>query len=352
MDFTKNSNNYKLLYTSFNQTNDCVVFGTSTGFYVYTINPTFKKIIARKIPGGVSIVQMLFKSNIIIFVGNVQQGLYPKKKLIIWDDHKKSVIGEILFKLNIINIHVKKDIIIVVTLNKIYIYSFSDLSLIKSIETKNNPNGICATNYNDELSYLIYPGNNSGSINIIKIKEDYLKSISAHIGNIDYITISNNSKYVATCSKKGTLIRIFNLENFQLVKELRRGSDKNKIIDIKFSNNLKYLLCTSIKGTIHIFYTNLIDKESEINSNFGYGSYYLQNYLPAYFSSEWSFKQFHLKDIITNSIFTNNNELISIGNNGNYYLLSFKSNETKIINTFKFVSDDNDPFNDRNSTIK
>ena len=89
--------NTNLLYASFNQSEDCVVFGTNTGFYVYTLNP-FKKIIARKIVGGISIVNMLYKSNIIIFVGNVDKGLYPNTKLVIWDDHKQEVIGEISFK--------------------------------------------------------------------------------------------------------------------------------------------------------------------------------------------------------------------------------------------------------------
>ena len=63
MDFRRFVNDSSLIYTSCNQTKDCVVFGTNTGFYVYTLKPNFKKIIARKIPGGVSIVEMLSKSN-------------------------------------------------------------------------------------------------------------------------------------------------------------------------------------------------------------------------------------------------------------------------------------------------
>ena len=70
MDFSRFSEYTSLIYTSFNQTKDCVIFGTKTGFYVYTLNP-FKKIIARKIPGGVGIAIMLYKSNIVIFVQNI-----------------------------------------------------------------------------------------------------------------------------------------------------------------------------------------------------------------------------------------------------------------------------------------
>lgn len=69
MNFSKyNQNN--LLYSSFNQNNDCVVFGTTNGFYVYSLYP-FKKIISRNIEGGISIVKMLYKSNILVFVVNI-----------------------------------------------------------------------------------------------------------------------------------------------------------------------------------------------------------------------------------------------------------------------------------------
>ena len=147
MNFNNNNNTSlskkNLLYSSFNQINDCIIFGTNTGFYVYTLDP-FKKIIARKITGGVSIVKMLFKSNIILFVGNVEKGVYPNNKLIVWDDHKREVIGEISFKSKILNIELTKEIIIVVCSNKIYIYNFQNLVLVKSIETGENLKGLCS----------------------------------------------------------------------------------------------------------------------------------------------------------------------------------------------------------------
>ena len=51
-------------YISFNQTEKYVCFGTNIGFYIYSLNP-FKKILSRKIDSGVSIVKMLYESNII-----------------------------------------------------------------------------------------------------------------------------------------------------------------------------------------------------------------------------------------------------------------------------------------------
>ena len=122
MNFIESDEN-GLLYANFNENKDCIIFGTTIGFYVYTCNP-FKKIISRRIIGGISIIEMLNKSNIMIFTGNVNKGLYPNNKLIIWDDNKEEVIGEIEFKSKILNIKITKDIIVVVTEFKIYIYRF------------------------------------------------------------------------------------------------------------------------------------------------------------------------------------------------------------------------------------
>lgn len=371
MNFNNNNNTSlskkNLLYSSFNQINDCIIFGTNTGFYVYTLDP-FKKIIARKITGGVSIVKMLFKSNIILFVGNVEKGVYPNNKLIVWDDHKREVIGEISFKSKILNIELTKEIIVVVCSNKIYIYNFQNLVLIKSIETGENQKGLCSIS-NEEHNLIAYPSNILGQISITNIKSSNNKpetnySINAHLSELEIFNFDSSGKYIVSASEKGTLLRIFELEKTSLVKELRRGSDQVNIVDLKFSNNNKYLLCSSNRGTIHIFYTNLIgisdtsdnfDNSHNIeqyNKHMGYGTYYLTDFLPQYFSSEWSFTQFYLTDIVSYSIFKNDTELISIGNNGCFYHLGFNDNEPKIVSSIKFVSDEDDPFNDRTSTIK
>jgi len=361
MNFAKYENS-NILYTDFNQTKDCIIFGTVTGFYVYTLEP-FKKIIARKIPGGVSIVQMLYRSNIIIFTGNTNTGLYPNTKLIIWDDNCRGVIGEIEFKFQILNLKITKNIIIVVTKVKIYIYNFQNLELIRSIETVDNINGICSITLNNDC-LIAYPGSSIGEIHITKQNNDYLKIIKAHLSKIQLFNISNNGKYIVTCSEKGTLLRIYEIETGILYKEFRRGSDQTIIIDLKFSDDMKYLLCSSIKGTIHLFYTNINESNSnesnsnESNSNesnisIGYGLNMITDYLPKYFNSRWSFSQLYFDNIKTWSLINSDKEtIISIGHNGCYYSSKFNIEKSELINSYKFISDENDPFNNRTSTIK
>jgi WD repeat-containing protein 45 len=346
MNFIENDEN-GLLHANFNQNKDCIIFGTTIGFYVYTCNP-FKKIISRRIIGGVSIIEMLNKSNIMIFTGNVDKGLYPNNKLIIWDDNKAEVIGEIEFKTKILNIKITKEIIVVITNYKIYIYSFNNLQLINSIEISEEVNGLCEILNN---TMIAYPDKEIGSVCIHYFdKSENNKLIKAHLNQIERFCLSKDGSYIATCSHKGTLIRIFNIDNNVLVKELRRGSDQATIVDLKFNDDLTLLLCSSDKGTIHIF-NALVDDEKNNNTNF-YALHNIKDYLPSYFSSEWSYKQFYLPGIITFSTFITDEKIISIGSNGCLYNLEFDKDKNEIESTIKFISNEDDPFNNRKSTIK
>ena len=131
MELANDSKNSDDIYISFNQTEKYACFGTSIGFYIYSLNP-FKKILSRKIDLGISIVKMLYESNIIVFVGRSDSGLYPNNKLIIWDDSKKAVLGEISYSSKINNVNLTKDYIVVLLEKKIYIYKFG-LELIKAL---------------------------------------------------------------------------------------------------------------------------------------------------------------------------------------------------------------------------
>jgi autophagy-related protein 18 len=96
-------------------------------------------------------------------------------------------------------------------------------------------------------------------------------------GTINCISFSKCGKYLATASDKGTLIKIYSLDNEKKIEELRRlnfnifefffkgGSTSANIYSIAFSFDSKYLVCSSDSGTIHFFELN-----SAKNSWLGY----------------------------------------------------------------------------------
>lgn len=340
-------------YISFNQTEKYACFGTDIGFYIYSLNP-FRKILSRKIDSGVSIVKMLYESNIIIFVGKEDKGLYPNNKLIIWDDSKKTVLGEIAYNKPILNVNITKDYIVVLVEKKIYIYKFDTLNLIKTIEVSQHPNNLmCMGLENPE--FLVYPSEKTGMISITKLSEDYLEEIQAHNSGIENLFVSNDGNYVITASQTGTLIRIFNITTKEKVSEFRRGVDPTKINDIKLCHNNSILLVSSVKGTIHLYNTGIDpDLNAENTSYDSYGMPLIKWALPQYFSDKFSFTQFNLTNISTISSFDRNMSTIySFGQDGQFYELNFEDIENPVIEkTIKYVSDENDPFSQRSSTIR
>lgn len=343
------------IYISFNQTEKYACFGTPIGFYIYSINP-FKKILSRKIDQGISIVKMLYESNIVLFVGRTDKGLYPNNKLIIWDDSKKAVLGEIAYSSKVHNVCVTKDHIVVLLEKKIYIYAFETLFLKKSIDISQytNCNNLMSIGL-ENSDYLVYPGNTMGSVNITKLSSDYLETIQAHNSNIENIYLSTNGKYLVTASEKGTIIRIFNVDTKEKINELRRGADPTKINDIRLNKDNSILLVSSTKGTIHLYNTGIVSEFTTENPTFeNYGVSYIKWALPDYFHSKWSFTQFQIPDIKTYSVFDHlDNTIYSFGNDGQYYILNFHDyKKPSIDRTIKYISDESDPFSERSSTIK
>lgn len=84
---------------------------------------------------------------------------------------------------------------------------------------------------------------------------------------------------LATCSTKGTLIRLFDTERNEIIKEVRRGTVSAEITNVTINAVNTMMACASNQGTVHLFKIGAENTKSSLNS---LGS------LSSYFSSEWS----------------------------------------------------------------
>ena len=235
------------LYICENHTNDCVILGSKKGFKIYHTNP-FKFNFERNIDGGIDIIKMLYRTNIIVFVGSIDD-----KTLIIWDDLKRKIVGKIILNNKILNFELTREIIIIVTINNLHIYTLNSMNLIRKIPTYANNYGVCCIY--DEI--ICYPSEKIGNIRILNYKDKInFTNIEAHFSKVKFITVSSNGQLIDSCSEKGTIIRIFKSFDGKLVKEFRRGLIPVNISQLKFSDDSKYLLCTSNKYTLHLYEIN------------------------------------------------------------------------------------------------
>ena len=319
-----------ILYISFNQESSCFCVGTETGFRIYNSYP-YKLSCKRKMDGGIGIIEMLCRANILALVGGGSNPNFDKNKVILYDDSQEKIITEIIVTYNVLNVKLKRTMIFIIGDNQINVFSFSKNYLkIDTIYTYENKAGIIGIALESNINLICYPSA-VGEVTLknydIKKEDKYeTKRIKAHNNEIMAIALNNDGSLLATASKQGTIIRIYQTKDAALIQELRRGTSYSEIYSIVFNFNSKYLACSSSQGTIHVFcikneQNETQNQKSMIGSFFGFLGINSQ-----YLNSEWSFAQYHLnlksKSVIAFKTLSLNN-IIVLTYDGEYKLGMF-----------------------------
>ncbi|KAJ0256763.1 Autophagy-related protein 18a [Hirschfeldia incana] len=330
-----------LLHLSFNQDHACFAVGTSHGFRILNCDP-FREIFRRDFDrgGGVAVVEMLFRCNILALVGGGPDPQYPPNKVMIWDDHQSRCIGELSFRSDVRSVRLRRDRIVVVLEQKIFVYNFVDLKLMHQIETIANPKGLCAVSQGAGGSMvLVCPGLQKGQVRIEHYASKRTKFVMAHDSRIACFALTQDGGLLATASSKGTLVRVFNTVDGTLRQEVRRGADRAEIYSLAFSSNAEWLAVSSDKGTVHVFGlkvnsgsqvkdTPRIAAELTRSSSSPSPSSSLSLFkgvLPKYFRSEWSVAQFRLVEGTQYIVAFGHqkNTVVILGMDGSFYRCQF-----------------------------
>jgi WD40 repeat protein len=137
--------------------------------------------------------------------------------------------------------------------------------------------GLAALNTIGSLTVLAIPGRQVGHVQLIHLKSEHATDpgihdtqpshsgsqrvpiIIAHSHAISSLAISPDNRYLVTASTHGTLLRMWDMRQGQLVRELRRGADRANIWGMAFSHPAQgsdgaaELACWSDKGTVHVW---------------------------------------------------------------------------------------------------
>ncbi|KAE8665465.1 Autophagy-related protein 18a [Hibiscus syriacus] len=324
-----------LLHLSFNQDHGCFAAGIDHGFRIYNCDP-LREIFRRDFDrgGGIGVVEMLFRCNILALVGGGPDPQYPLNKVMIWDDHQSRCISELSFRSEVRSVRLRRDRIIVVLEQKIFVYNFVDLKLLHQIETIVNPKGLCAVSQGAGSLVLVCPGLQKGQVRVEHYASKRTKFIMAHDSRIACFALSQDGQLLATASTKGTLVRIYNTADGSLLQEVRRGADRAEIYSLAFSSNAQWLAVSSDKGTVHVFGLKLnarspsstqsrsaTDPVASPHSSLSF----IKGVLPKYFSSEWSVAQFRLVEgshyIV--AFGHQKNTVVILGIDGSFYRCQF-----------------------------
>lgn len=256
---------------------------------------------------------MLFRCNILALVGGSEQPAFPPNKVILWDDNQKSAIGELGFDTEVKAIKLRKDKIVVAEEKQVSVYTFDNLERSNRFSTYDNETGLLSVS-SEEKCVIAFPHTEKGEVCISMPDTGKTTFIQAHDSMVQCLALNSDGTRLATASKKGTLIRIFDTITGEKLQEVRRGTEKALIYCISFNRDSSYICTSSDKGTIHIFSTGgaSSNRKSKL-SVFG-----------GYFKSEWSLA--HFKGPQFPSICTFGEEedtVVVFSSNGNYYRIQF-----------------------------
>lgn len=225
-------------------------------------------------------------------------------QVFIWDDLLKKSIFKLIFLYPVDKVFLTRLYLVILSHKEIQIFTFTnpprrlfdshilktdnshtteniDFRLFKSIgllayESVNKSGQVYISRL-DYDSIICSSSSSSGisSSSSSKGGSDYIPTniIKAHKNPIQLIKLSPHGKYVATCSTKGTIVRVFSTINGLLINEYRRGLDSATIYNMKFSQDDRFLCVISNKQTLHVFQIEDGVSGGENNKNIGHNHF-------------------------------------------------------------------------------
>ncbi|KAG8991017.1 autophagy protein, partial [Tulasnella sp. 427] len=264
--------NSNMLFANFNQDFTCISVGTKKGYSITNCDP-FGRVYTKN-DGARGIVEMLFCTSLIALVGAADQPSSSPRKLQIVNTKRQSMICELLFPSSILAVKLNRKTLVVVLEVEIYIYDISNMKLLHVIETTKNPDAIVALSPSSDPSYLAYPSPipspnsplatsqpsssaapaQSCDALIFDTKTlSVVNVVQAHKTPIALLSINSTGTMLATCSTKGTVIRVFSLPGAEKLYQFRRGMQGARIHSITFNTVSTLLAVSSATDTVHIF---------------------------------------------------------------------------------------------------
>jgi len=316
-------------YMVLNQDHGCFVCGLNNGFRVFNAEPLKEKQSRTFLDGGIGHAEMLFRCNYLALIGGGRPPKYPTNKVMIWDDRKSKCVIELPFKSEVKAVRLRRDRIVVVLETRVIVFTFTQspqqLHVFKTIE---NPKGLCVLSPEASNSLLVFPGPAVGQVQVVDLADTKKAAsiLAAHETSLSCIALNHDGTLLATASRKGTLIRVFDTQSNKKLHELRRGSNKATITCISFSKDSKLVCVSSDTKTVHIFNLEHKDDAGSI------GSAAKRMLLPSIASSQWSFAKFSVTSPNSICSFTpEGNVVFAACTDGSFYRCDFTlSGETSV----------------------
>jgi WD40 repeat protein len=211
--------------------------------------------------GAVSLAAIEERSETLIYVRGGTSSL-AHRVLVLYDLRKSTEVAEMFFEEPVLNIKVNAMRLVVVLEKRTHMFDWKTLAPCPQISTMSPLNTLglgCLSTCQDLAtpSYFAWPhtdGNHArGDLVIMELLTGKTTAISAHKSPIVCCNFAPGGQRIASCSAKGTVVRVFSNPNSQLIATLRRGTAAVTMYSLIFSPRGTTLAACSSSETIHFF---------------------------------------------------------------------------------------------------
>ena len=185
-------------------------------------------------------------------VGGGPNPVFPPTKVVIWDDYQNKGIAELEYDSPVRAIRLKRDIIVVVLETQVFVYDFRNLNLKHTFKTCPNPNGLIAVSSSDK-KIIAYPSLDEGKVVVANLDTGASVTVDGHKHTISAMCLNPEASVLVTASSEGTLFRVWDTVKGSKIAEFRRGKSAAEIYTINFSQDGKFIVTNSNRGTIHVY---------------------------------------------------------------------------------------------------
>ena len=273
--WNSNENPLKVNSIRYNQDYSLLVIATSKGYKIFS-SLTYKSLEEKNEEmnnfDDIHVADTYYSSSIVLLLPSKFNKNYQNNEIIFFDDYFKKKIAS--FKLKneyIMNFYTCKNLIIIITINKLIIIELISLKVIDIIEDIAYNDKILSFNSsNNSIAYTKAIDRKTLYINIYKKKKNFItsrKSIKINT-NFDFIQIfqfSPSGKYIVVSSIFGNKIHIYNTADGNLKNCFFLGPKIQTFERIFFSEKKpNYLLFIKNDKNLNVYKLGKY-KDKEIN---------------------------------------------------------------------------------------
>ncbi|XP_037079702.1 WD repeat domain phosphoinositide-interacting protein 4-like [Pollicipes pollicipes] len=247
----------------FSQDGSAFACALSSGVRLYNLEPLSELAShGPKFFGSIAICEMLDRSNLMAVVGGGATPRFADNTVLVYDSALQAFVLELTFTGPVLAVRLRRDRLIVAMRRQVHVFTFPlPCERLFTVESGDNPLGLCEVSplATSEAHVLCFPARKRGALQLIDLTATEAQvscapvTLNAHQGPLAALAVNQQGTLAATASRKGTLVRVWDIGQRCLLAELRRGSDTAVLYCIGFSADSTYLCCGSDKGTIHVF---------------------------------------------------------------------------------------------------